>query len=88
MRLVEIRVLFSHCRYCSLHLLRHCSQAVREKKNVSVSGFGSFKTRVSKAYTARNPRTRAEIPVPSKNRIKFTAAESFKRTTETEVAEV
>jgi DNA-binding protein HU-beta len=42
------------------------------------AGFGSFKVQVRKATTGRNPRTGAEIKIPAKKVVKFSAAKKLK----------
>lgn len=45
--------------------------ALKNKEEVRILGFGTFSTVLTKATTARNPRTGEKIDVPAKNKIKF-----------------
>ena len=42
-----------------------------KKEKIEIHGFGSFKTVVRKARTARNPRTGDEVQIPERKMIKF-----------------
>jgi integration host factor subunit beta len=53
-------------------------QALQRKIPVSLYGFGTFQTAVTKARKARNPQTGADIEVPEKNRVKFAAFAALK----------
>jgi len=50
-----------------------------DKKVVRVSGFGTFETYISKAYTARNPRTGEPLLIPPKDRARFRPHGPFKK---------
>lgn len=53
---------------------------VAELKNgsdVSLSGFGTFKIQEHAARKGFNPRTKAEIQIPAKKSLKFTAFKSL-----------
>ncbi|GAX13946.1 hypothetical protein FisN_5Lh147 [Fistulifera solaris] len=54
--------------------------AVAEKKQVSISKFGTFVPSRSKEYTARNPKTGEPVHVPAKDKVKFRAFDAFKKT--------
>jgi DNA-binding protein HU-beta len=47
-------------------------------ERVTVSGFGTFHTRVRKARSARNPKTGASVKVPERIYPAFKPAKSFK----------
>jgi len=51
---------------------------VKDSGLVRLIGFGTFHKREQKARTARHPQTGAEIHVPAKNVVKFTAGTEFK----------
>ncbi len=46
--------------------LEAVKQALAQEKNIEIRGFGSFTVRPYKAYSGRNPRTGAPVPVPPK----------------------
>nr|MBP7571580.1 HU family DNA-binding protein [Acidobacteriota bacterium] len=41
-------------------------------------GFGTFKTAVRKARTGRNPQTGAEVKIPKRRVVRFTAGKALK----------
>lgn len=41
-------------------------EAIRDGEKVELRGFGSFRTRTRQARAGRNPRTGAQVKVPSK----------------------
>lgn len=43
-------------------------------ENVSIRGFGTFKTATSAARKGRNPQTGKEIQIPAKTSLKFKAS--------------
>jgi len=45
-----------------------------EGATVALKGFGTFKVKTTKARTARNPSTGAEVQVAAKTKVKFKAA--------------
>lgn len=47
------------------------TEALTNKQEVRLVGFGSFVVAQTKATTARNPRTGEKIPVPAKFKAKF-----------------
>lgn len=51
---------------------------VDKGKKVRIAGFGIFSRRKTKARTAKNPRTKAVIKVPSKNKFHFSASSKVK----------
>ena len=46
-------------------------EALSTKEEVSISGFGKFNAKESKARKGINPKTKAEINIPAKTRVKF-----------------
>jgi DNA-binding protein HU-beta len=51
---------------------------VNKGKKVNLAGFGIFERKTQKARTARNPRTKATIKVPSKKKFVFRASSKVK----------
>ena len=47
-------------------------------EEVTLHGLGKLKTKQSAARTGRNPATGAEIDIPAKTAVKFTAAKALK----------
>lgn len=52
--------------------------AVKGGDPVKIPGLGTFKKRVTKARTGRNPQTGEEIQIPARTKAAFTVAKSFK----------
>ncbi len=53
--------------------------ALKEKKNIELRGFGTFFTKkIKEKYSARNPKTGELIYVPEKNKIRFRASKKLK----------
>ncbi len=52
--------------------------AVKTGDPVKIPGLGTFKKRVTKARTGRNPQTGEEIQIPARTKAAFTVAKSFK----------
>ena len=54
--------------------------ALIQKKNVEIRGFGTFFTKeIKEKYSARNPKTGGLIYVPKKNKIRFRASKKFNK---------
>ena len=53
-------------------------EAGLKKGNVTVPGFGTFKTSQRKARMGRNPQTGAEIKIPARTAITFKASTTLK----------
>ena len=54
--------------------------ALKEKKTISLRGFGSFFTKeIKEKFSARNPKTGELIYVPKKNRIRFRSSKKLKK---------
>ena len=54
-------------------------QALLNKKNIEIRGFGSFFIgKIKEKYSARNPKTGELIYVPEKNRVRFKASKKLK----------
>ncbi len=52
--------------------------SVKDGDPVKIPGLGTFKKRVTKARTGRNPQTGEEIQIPARTKAAFTVAKSFK----------
>ena len=53
-------------------------KSLKTGKRVTLSGFGSFEVKNSKARKGRNPQTGETILIPKKKRIKLTPSQSVK----------
>ena len=56
------------------------AKALKKGDTVTFVGFGTFKTSIRKARTARNPRTGAPIKIAKRRVPRFTAGKSLKDT--------
>src|SRR6478736_3641892 len=54
------------------------TKALKKGDTITFVGFGTFKTSVRKARTARNPQTGASIKVPKRRVVRFTAGKALK----------
>lgn len=59
-------------------ILETVKKTLKKGKRVTLSEFGSFEVKRSKARKGRNPRTGEAISIPPKKRIKFNPSQSFK----------
>ncbi len=55
------------------------TKALKKGDSVTFVGFGTFKTSVRKARTARNPQTGAAIKVPKRRVPRFSAGSALKK---------
>ena len=55
------------------------TKALKKGDTITFVGFGTFKTSVRKARTARNPQTGASIKVPKRRVARFTAGTALKK---------
>jgi DNA-binding protein HU-beta len=55
------------------------TKALKKGDTITFVGFGTFKTSVRKARTARNPQTGASIKVPKRRVARFTAGSALKK---------
>ena len=55
------------------------TKALKKGDSVTFVGFGTFKTSVRKARTARNPQTGAAIKVPKRRVPRFSAGAALKK---------
>jgi DNA-binding protein HU-beta len=54
------------------------TKALKKGDSVTVVGFGTFKTSVRRARTARNPQTGAPIKIPKRRAVRFVAGKALK----------
>lgn len=59
-------------------LLDGITKSLRKGEAITFVGFGTFKTSQRKARTARNPQTGAEIKVPKRRVVRFSAGKALK----------
>jgi DNA-binding protein HU-beta len=53
-------------------------RSLKKGDAITFVGFGTFKTSVRKARTARNPQTGAAIKIPKRRVVRFTAGKALK----------
>lgn len=51
---------------------------LKNKEDVAISGFGTFKVKQTKARMGRNPKTGESIQIPAKQKISFKASKELK----------
>ena len=51
---------------------------LRSKKNLKLSGFGSFETYTTKERMGRNPKSMENYRIPSKNKVRFSPTSKAK----------
>ena len=51
---------------------------LRSKKNIKLSGFGSFKTFITKERMGRNPKSMESFKIPSQNKVRFSPTSKAK----------
>jgi DNA-binding protein HU-beta len=54
------------------------TKALKKKDTIAFVGFGTFKTVERKARVARNPQTGAEVKIPKRRVVRFTAGKALK----------
>ena len=54
------------------------TEALKERDNVTLFGFGAFKVTEKKARTGRNPKTNEPVEIPACKAPKFTAGKNLK----------
>ena len=54
------------------------TSSLKQGQDVRLVGFGTFKTSVRKARTARNPQTGAAIKIPKRRVVRFSAGKALK----------
>lgn len=52
--------------------------SLKKKEPVTISGFGTFKVKETKARMGRNPKTGETIQIPAKKKIAFRASKELK----------
>ncbi len=51
---------------------------LRSKKNIKLSGFGTFEMFKTKERIGRNPKTMEEFQIPAKNKVRFSSTSKAK----------
>jgi integration host factor subunit alpha len=51
---------------------------LRSKKNLKLSGFGTFETFTTKDRMGRNPKTMEEFEIPAQNKVRFSSTSKAK----------
>ena len=51
---------------------------LRSKKNIKLSGFGSFKISMTKERMGRNPKSMENFKIPSQNKVRFSPTSKAK----------
>ena len=51
---------------------------LRTKKNIKLSGFGSFETFITKERMGRNPKSMENYRIPSQNKVRFSPTSKAK----------
>jgi DNA-binding protein HU-beta len=54
------------------------TKSLKKGQPITFVGFGTFKTAQRKARTARNPQTGAEVKVPKRRVVRFSAGKALK----------
>lgn len=52
--------------------------ALKKGEEVKIAGFGTFRVKMAKARTARNPRTGETVQVPASKKPRFSAGKALK----------
>ena len=53
-------------------------KTLRSKKNLKLSGFGTFETFKTKERIGRNPKTMEEFEIPAQNKVRFSPTSKAK----------
>jgi len=59
-------------------LLLSIRASLKKEEDVSISGFGTFKVKHTKARMGRNPKTGEQIKISAKKKVAFKAAKDLK----------
>ena len=59
-------------------ILSSIKGSLKKKEDVTISGFGTFKVKETKARTGRNPKTGETIKIPAKKKVAFRASKELK----------
>jgi nucleoid DNA-binding protein len=59
-------------------MLDGITKALKKKEAITFVGFGTFKTSERKARIGRNPQTGAEVKIPKRRVVRFTAGKALK----------
>jgi DNA-binding protein HU-beta len=54
------------------------TKSLKKKEPITFVGFGTFKSVERKARTARNPQTGAEVKIPKRRVVRFSAGKALK----------
>ncbi len=54
------------------------TKALKKKESITFVGFGTFKTAERKPRLARNPQTGAEVKIPKRRVVRFSAGKALK----------
>jgi DNA-binding protein HU-beta len=67
------------CERTLISILGNMEKALSDKKdgNITLVGFGTFKTKRREAREERNPQTGAKIKIPAKNVVSFKAGKKL-----------
>ena len=57
---------------------RTMKTTLRSQKNIKLSGFGSFKTFITKERMGRNPKSMQNFKIPSQNKVRFSPTSKAK----------
>jgi DNA-binding protein HU-beta len=56
------------------------TRSLKKGDSITFVGFGTFKTAIRKARMARNPQTGAEVKIPKRRVVRFSAGKALKET--------
>lgn len=70
------------CKTVQEALLETIQESLVSKEKVTLTGFGTFDTKVSKARKGRNPATGEEMLIPAKRRVSFRVGKTLKDSVE------
>ncbi len=59
-------------------ILEAIRNSLKKKEPVTISGFGTFRVKETKARMGRNPKTGETIQIPAKKKIAFRASKELK----------
>ena len=54
------------------------TEALASGRKIEIRGFGSFSTRLKKAYIARNPKAKEQVEAPDRMRVHFSPGKGLK----------
>lgn len=59
-------------------LIDTIKKSLKKKDSVTISGFGTFRVKETKARTGINPKTKEKIQIPAKKKVTFRASKDLK----------